>query len=162
MSETTTAATATEDKKRGGVIRRMLAWANTPQEEAKPKRSFGSLVGEAAATAGAAMLIYVLAMYVVSIVTPNAMLMVAELMRIDVNTASAQGIIAYWIAPSAVLLTLVVICTVVLSKAIWRARGRLVARLRSKSRTALDEGATAVEKTAPPAAGRAVRTKKRR
>lgn len=32
MSETTTAATATEDKKRGGVIRRMLAWADTSEE----------------------------------------------------------------------------------------------------------------------------------
>lgn len=162
MSETTTAVTATEDKKRGGVIRRMLAWANTPEEGAKPKRSFGSLVGEAAATAGAVLLIYVLVMYVVSVITPNAMLMIAELMRIDINTASMQGIIAYWIAPSVVLLTLVVIFTVVLSKAIWRVRGRLVAHLRSKSGEALDEGATAVEKAAPPAAGRAVRTKKRR
>jgi len=161
-AKTTKTIDETPVASRPNFVNRLLAWARTEPEDKKPKRSFGSLLGEAAVTAGAAMAIYLLVMYVVSIITPNAMLLVAELMGIDLNTASMQGIIAYWLAPSAVLLVFIVIAVVAACKTIWRLRNRLVARLRGKAAGNDNDAATSAPGKASKPLGRATQTKKRR
>lgn len=142
---------------------RIAAWANTEDEDRKnrPKRrSAWSIFGETAATAGAILGIYLLAMYVVALLTPNAMKLVADLTGIDPNSASPQALIVYWLAPGAVLLSLIVVLVVAISKAIWHARGRLVYRLRH-GKHAEPASKKSVEVRAPAPAGRAVQRKKR-
>lgn len=146
-----------------GLMGRIMAWANAGDEDRKdrPKRrSVWSIFGETAATAGAILGIYLFAMYAVALLTPNAMMMIADVTGIELNSASPQAMVVYWLAPGAVLLSLIVVVVVVVSKAIWRVRGRLVHRLRH-GKQAEPASEKSVEGRAPASAGRAVQRKTR-
>lgn len=166
MSTTQTSKTKVknvEPQAKVGLMGRIMAWANAEDEVSKnrPKRrSVWSVFAETAATAGAILGIYLLAMYVVALLTPNAMMMAADVTGIDLNSASLQAMVVYWLAPGAVLLSLIVVAVVAVSKAIWRVRGRLVYRLRHGKH--VEPASTkSVEGQASAPTGRAVQRKKR-